>query len=139
MATERTANSVPSMQVKSNASDDADVVLWGDPTTHRLLVDAVVEEDGHGAVGTVIDLVTTAGSEEQLASNACKRVIVTALPDNTGIIAVGDVNVVAALDVTARGVLLFATQSQQFFITNTNLLYIDASVSGEGVTYYFEN
>src|SRR3990167_737825 len=145
MATERTSNQVPSLQVKSNAADNADVVLWGDPTTHRLLVDlsisttTAVEEEGHGAVGTVIDLVTTAGTREQLASQACKRVIITALPDNTGIIAIGDVNVVASLTATARGVLLFATQSQQFFITNTNLLYIDASVSGEGVTYYYEN
>src|SRR3990167_10651618 len=121
MATERNSNQVPSMQVKSNVDDDADVILWGDPTTHRLLVDAELEEIGHGAVGTVIDLVTTAGTAEQLASNACKRVIVTAMPDNTGIIAIGDVNVVASLTATARGVLLFATQSQQFFITNTNL------------------
>ena len=64
MATERTANSVPSTQVKSNAADDADILLWGDPTTHRLLVDSSgeTEEIGHGAVGTVIDLVTTAGA-----------------------------------------------------------------------------
>src|SRR3990167_3744577 len=105
MATERNANSVPSLQVKSNADNDADVILWGDPTTHRLLVDAELEEIGHGAVGTVIDLVTTAGTREQLASNACKRVIVTAMPDNTGIIAVGDANIVASLTSTARGIL----------------------------------
>src|SRR3990167_2046195 len=99
MATERTPNSVPSLQVKSNAANDADVILWGDPTTHRLLVDSngEVEEIGHGAVGTVIDLVKVAGTREQLASNACKRLIVTAMPNNTGVIAIGDINVVASL------------------------------------------
>jgi len=142
--TERNNNQVPSLQVKSNAADNADVILWGDPTTHRLLVDIgssslTTEEIGHSAVGTVIDLVAMAGTEEQLASHPCKRVIITALPNNTGIIAIGDSSVVAALDATARGVLLFATQSQVFFITNTNLLYIDSSVSGEGVTYFYEN
>lgn len=42
MATERTSNMVPSLQVKSNAGNDADVILWADPTTHRLLTDASV-------------------------------------------------------------------------------------------------
>lgn len=37
---ERNNNSVPSLQVKSNVADSADVILWGDPSTHRLLVDA---------------------------------------------------------------------------------------------------
>lgn len=31
---------VPSLVVKSNAGDNADVLLWGDPSTHRLLVSA---------------------------------------------------------------------------------------------------
>lgn len=39
---ERNNNAVPSLQVKSNAGNGADVVLWGDPSTHRLLVDATV-------------------------------------------------------------------------------------------------
>lgn len=37
---ERNNNMVPVMLAKSNAADSADVILWGDPTTHRLLVDA---------------------------------------------------------------------------------------------------
>src|SRR3990167_6031391 len=46
MATERTSNMVPSLQVKSNAADNADVILWADPTTHRLLVDATLTGGG---------------------------------------------------------------------------------------------
>lgn len=45
MASERNANQVPSLQVKSNAGNDADVILWADPTTHRLLVDTSVTID----------------------------------------------------------------------------------------------
>lgn len=34
-----TVNFQPPLIVKSNANDGADVALWGDPTTHRLLID----------------------------------------------------------------------------------------------------
>src|SRR3990167_764816 len=44
--TDRSNNMVPVMVAKSNAADDADVLLWADPTTHRLLVDAEVTFDG---------------------------------------------------------------------------------------------
>ena len=40
--TERTANQVPSLVAKSNAADNADVILWADPTTHRLLTSTSV-------------------------------------------------------------------------------------------------
>lgn len=39
MATERNANQVPSLTLKSNAGNNADVIGWADPATHRLLVD----------------------------------------------------------------------------------------------------
>lgn len=35
----RNDNMTPSLTVKSNANNNNDVVLWGDPSTHRLLVD----------------------------------------------------------------------------------------------------
>lgn len=38
-------NFVPPWHVKSNADDNADVLLWADPTTHRLLVDAELTVD----------------------------------------------------------------------------------------------
>lgn len=48
-------NFIPPWHVKSNADDNADVLLWADPTTHRLLVDASISsvtitdiEDGDG-------------------------------------------------------------------------------------------
>lgn len=43
---ERNNNSVPSITAKSNAGDNADVIIWGDPATHRLLVSASVAISG---------------------------------------------------------------------------------------------
>lgn len=42
----RDQNFVPTLLVASNAGDGALVELWGDPTTHRLLVDASVTVSG---------------------------------------------------------------------------------------------
>lgn len=39
---DRSTNMVPTLLAKSNAGDSADVIVWADPTTHRLLVDATV-------------------------------------------------------------------------------------------------
>lgn len=44
--TERSTNMVPSVVAKSNAADNADVVVWADPSTHRLLVNASVSISG---------------------------------------------------------------------------------------------
>ena len=97
------------------------------------------EEEGHGGVGDFIKTVTTAGTAEQLASNACKRVIITALPDNTNPVALGASTVVASTTATLRGVNLFATQSAAFIINNTNLLFVDSVTNGEGISVYFES
>lgn len=40
--TDRTDNMVPTLVAKSNAGDNADVQVWADPATHRLLVNASV-------------------------------------------------------------------------------------------------
>jgi hypothetical protein len=79
-------------------------------------------------------VVTTAGSRVQLASLACKEVILTAETDNTGIVVVGGSTVVAAL-ATRTGVPLSAGDSFSFAIDNTSDIYLDSTVSGDGVTY----
>jgi hypothetical protein len=79
-------------------------------------------------------VVTTAGARVQLAALASKEVIITAETDNTGIIAVGGSTVVAAL-ATRTGVPLAAGDSVTFAIDNTSDIYLDSTVSGDGVTY----
>lgn len=43
---ERNNNMVPALIAKSNAGDSADVIVWADPATHRLLVNASVAISG---------------------------------------------------------------------------------------------
>lgn len=57
----RNDNFTPSLSVKSNAGDGADVVLWADPTTHRLLV--TVTGAGSGGTSAVDDSAFVAGSD----------------------------------------------------------------------------
>lgn len=97
------------------------------------------EEEGHGAIGTATKTVAVAGTSEQLASAACKRVTIQALHGNTGIVTVGDINVVAAEDSTQRGINLPQGFTIVLHVTNTNLVYVDALNNGDGVSYIYEN
>jgi len=96
-----------------------------------------VEEKGHGSVGTFRKTISNAGTAEQLPNHSCKRVVVQALSDNSGAIEIGDSNVVAS-EGTQRGIRLFPTQSIELFVSNTNLIYIDAENNGDGVSVYYE-
>ena len=82
--------------------------------------------------------VTTAGTAVQLntARTDILAIDIMAETDNTGFIAVGDVNVVAA-EGTQQGIVLSAGQSYTFNVTNRALIYIDSTIDGEGVTYNY--
>lgn len=135
-ASDRTVNQVTSLFAKSNASDNADVVVWGDPTTHRLLVDALASIAGQGSIGDGSKNVTTAGSRVQLSltSVPCKKVNVQAKVANTGSIYIGGSTIAVN-----RGIELLPLASILLTVSDLNLIYIDSSVNGEGVTYTYEN
>jgi hypothetical protein len=75
--------------------------------------------------------VTAAGTRQALANIPCREVTVIAKKTNTGSIFVGGNDV----SKTVYGVELAANESFTFAVANANLLYIDALVSGEGVSY----
>jgi hypothetical protein len=75
--------------------------------------------------------VTTAGTKLQLANISCREVTVIARKGNTGSIYVGGNDVSSTL----FGVELEANESFTFSVSNANLIYIDSSVSGEGISY----
>jgi uncharacterized protein YcfJ len=88
-----------------------------------------------------IQLVATAGTAEALASSAtlCRRVIIHARKENTDDVVIGGSTVVA-LATTRRGVALAPGQSLTLNIDDLNKVYVDALVSGEGVSFvYFNN
>ncbi len=87
---------------------------------------------GHG-----VKTITTAGTDEALAgSTACKKVTIQAQTDNTGLIAVGTSGV-DATEATGNGIILYAGDVFELEIDNLADIYIDATVSGEGVRYSY--
>ncbi len=86
------------------------------------------------SVGSAQATVTTAGTRVQLGTNTCKSVTVKAKGTNTGLIYVGTSTVASS-----NGLILNAGEAVSMDITNTNLVYIDSSVNGEGVSYIFVN
>jgi hypothetical protein len=81
-------------------------------------------------------VVTTAGTRVALASStACKEVVITAETDNTGIVAVGAASTVVATIATRTGVPLAAGDSIVLQIDNLADIGLDATVSGDGVTF----
>lgn len=85
--------------------------------------------------------VAAAGTKQQLPSVGtieARSVMVQALSTNTGTIVVGDTNVVAAAGThatpTRRGVALAANDTVTFDVIDASALWLDATVSADGVT-----
>lgn len=82
-------------------------------------------------------MVTTAGTAVALAAQtACRKVEITAELDNTDYIVIGDSTVVAAL-ATRRGVPISPGSTLTIYARDLSTIYLDAVVSGEGVTYAY--
>jgi|15BtaG_2_1085339.scaffolds.fasta_scaffold00693_15 hypothetical protein len=94
---------------------------------------------GHDITGGAdgVTLVSTAGTDVVLASSTtCKKVDIQAQTDNTGLIAVGFTGV-DATEATGTGIILESGDTYSLEINNLNLIYIDSTVSGEGVRYTY--
>lgn len=99
----------------------------------------IIGRVGHDVtgIGHGVTTVTTAGTDVVLAgSTACKRVTIQAQTDNTGLIAVGATGVDATV-ATGTGVLLYPGDSYEIDIDNLADIFIDSTVSGEGVRYSY--
>ena len=84
-----------------------------------------------------VTTVSSAGTDVVLASStACKKVDIQAQTDNTGLIAVGFTGVDATI-ATGTGVILYAGDTYSIEVNNLNLIYIDSTVSGEGVRFTY--
>ena len=96
------------------------------------------QDGGFATIGDGRQTVTTGGTAVQLSTSnvPCKRVVITAETNNTGVITVGSSTVVAA-EGTRRGTPLYTAQAATFYTDNLNKLYIDATVDTEGVTYVY--
>lgn len=72
------------------------------------------------------------------SSAPCKKVDVTAELDNTGVIVIGASTVIATL-ATRTGTPLSAGDYISIEITDANILFINSTVTGDGVTYTYYN
>lgn len=75
-------------------------------------------------------IIATAGTRVQMPTFSCKAVVIKALPTNSGLIYVGSSTVAST-----NGFILSASESVSLDIDNTNHIWLDCSVSGDGVTY----
>lgn len=84
-----------------------------------------------------VTTVTTAGTDVPLASSTVVReVTIQAQTDNTGLIAIG-ASGVDATESTGTGVVLYAGDTITLKVNNLANIYIDSTVSGEGVRYTY--
>jgi hypothetical protein len=94
---------------------------------------------GHNTtgIGHGVKVVAAAGTDEALAaSTAAKWVVIQAQTDNTGIIAVGATGVDATV-ATGTGLVLSAGEKITLPIDNLADVFIDATVTGDGVRYTY--
>lgn len=83
-------------------------------------------------------VVAAAGTAEALSSTTVvvTWIIVTAETNNTGVMTVGASTVVASLT-TRRGIPLLAGESMLLEAVDIASIYLDATVTGDGVTYLY--
>jgi len=99
--------------------------------------EVVVSEHSTTGMGHGVKTVTTAGTDVVLADTTpAKWVIVQAQTDNTGIVAVGALGVDATV-ATGTGVALAAGESVTLLCNNLADIFIDATVSGDGVRFTY--
>ena len=99
----------------------------------------IIGKVGHNITGGAdgLKVVATAGTDVVLGGDVdCMKIDIQAQTDNTGIIAVGFTGV-DATEATGTGIALYAGDTYSLEVTNLNLIYIDATVSGEGVRYTY--
>lgn len=91
-----------------------------------------ISVNGSTLKAATVATVTTAGVRVQLPSQACSKVMLIALRSNGGYVYVG----MSTVSSSVYGAELAAKDSIVLDVSNTNEVYIDASVSGEGVSYF---
>lgn len=121
-------------KLAANSGVDIGDVTVNNTTSAPVFIEHSITSLGHG-----VKTVTTAGTDVALASStACKRITIQAQTDNTGLIAVGGTGV-DATEATGTGVILYAGDIFELETDNLADVFIDATVSGEGVRYTYFN
>ena len=93
----------------------------------------------HGITGGGQGVKVTTGAGDHIVLGgdvACKKIDIQAQTDNTGLIAVG-FNNVDVTEANGDGIILYAGDTYSLEVNNLNLIYIDSTVTGDGVRYTY--
>lgn len=115
---------LPAPQYYNPAIDDYDYATGRDGAADMYPVGSKLLKTGHVTV-------STPGTAVQFPAIACREVTIIGLDTNTGPVFVGD----AGVSPTSYGVKLNKDGSITLPVQNTNMVYLDAAVAGEGVSY----
>ena len=102
----------------------------GKVSVNQLAITTVSDGTRTVTAGTAVALVST--------STPCKKLTVTALPNNTELVVVGAQTVVASSD-GRRGHPLYASSAITLDIDNVQKIFIDSIITGEGVSFIYLN
>ena len=102
-----------------------------DQTTPGTTNKVVAELSGSNVAEAKVVNVTLAGTRQQLDDIDCSQVMIIAKRNNTGYIYVGK----STVSSTVYGAELGELDCVVLPVSNANEIYIDASVSGEGISY----
>ena len=119
------------IRLKSNGS-----IYVAQESSYRIISSGSIGHDITGGADGVT-VVSSAGIDVVLGGDvACKKIDIQAQTDNTGLISVGFTGV-DATEATGTGVILYAGDTYSLEVNNLNLIWIDSTVSGEGVRYTY--
>lgn len=132
--------------VKLAISTDGVATLIPSDATYGMDVDVTRIATGTNAIGrvghdstNVVDgrkVVSPAGTRVALATTmACKSVVVQAMLTNTGVIVVGAASTVIADSATRKGIALQPGDCISLPVNDVSKVGLDATVSGDGVTW----
>ena len=99
----------------------------------------IIGRVGHDITGGGQGKKVTTGAGDHIVLGGdvdCKKIDIQAQTDNTGLIAVG-FNTVDATEATGDGIILYAGDTYSLEVNNLNLIYIDSTVTGDGVRYTY--
>lgn len=109
----------------------------GDVTINNVAASPVISNHSVTGIGDGIKTVTSAGTDVAIATTtAAVLVVVQAQTDNTGLIAVGATGVDATV-ATGTGIILSAGDSIPIPCDDLANVFVDATVSGDGVRFIY--
>jgi hypothetical protein len=135
LATDREGNPVPQYYNPDAGVDDYQTVQGKDGAIYVIVKDFLtavdVRQTGSATLKGAVQNVAAAGTRVQLPNIPCREITLIAKKGNTGAIYVGGTDVTASV----YGAELAARDSITLTVSNAYLIWIDASVSGEGISF----